>query len=255
MRFKIIPLAPLFVALQAAAQTNVQHIALGDSLYEAMEPAQALEHYRAAFDVSNYEMLWKFAQAQIDVAKQLIDDRYESVRDSLYGVARLYAEAAVAADSLGPDGHFMLALAIGRLSRTKGGRERVRFGRLIYQESAEALRLDPMHAGAHHVIGVWHAEIRRLSGLTRTFARALMGADFMRIAAWDSAVVHLERAVEIEPSYIFHRLELAEVYVDLDRYADARRQLRALLPLEHSDVNDGLHQARARELLQEIADR
>jgi len=245
------------LANTAAAQTVADYITVGDSLYDAMRPGDALEQYRAALfiDVANYEALWKFARAQVDVAKQLVSEQEEERRDELYHDAWIYAAEAVRIDSLGADGHFMLAQLLGRLSRTKGGKERVRFGKEIYGEAALAVQLDSLHDGAYHVLGAWHAEIKRLSGITKFFAKTFLGGGFMGMASWDSSVVHLERSVELKPEYIYHRLELAEVYLDLEEYAMAREQLERILALPNGDVLDSMHKETATRLLDEIKDK
>lgn len=239
-------------ARAAPAQELEHHIHLGDSLAAAMRHQGALLHYEAALaeDSTSYQALWKAAGAVIDIAKQLDGDANRRARDSLYLLARGYAEAAVRSDSLGADGYFMLAQTVGRLARTRGGRERVRFGRVIYDAAARAIELNPAQDGAHHVLGAWHAEVKRLSGLTRFFAKTFLGAGFLGRAQWDSAVVHLERAVELRPEYIYHRLELAQVYLDRGRYDDARAQLERIAALPPvSDVLDPKHQAAAARLL------
>lgn len=244
------------LAAQATAPSAPEWLARGDSLLEALDPAGALEAFRAAYAAEqSYEAMWKFANAQVEVAKQLDDAGQTELRDSLYSVARLYAEAAVRADSLDAEGHFMVSLALGRLSRTRGGKERVRFAEVIFDEATKAVELDPSHDGAHHVLGAWHAEVRRLSGITKFFAKTFFGAGFFDRASWDAAVMHLERAVELRPEYLYHRLELAEVYLELGRPADARAQLEALLGLPPtSDVLDPSYQATARDMLADLAD-
>lgn len=240
----------------APAQELDHHIRMGDSLAAAMKHQGALLHYEMALaeDSTSYQALWKAAGAAIDIAKQL-DDANRGPRDSLYLVARGYAEAAVRRDSVGADGFFMLAQAVGRLARTRGGRDRVRFGRVIYQAASRAIELNPTQDGAHHVLGAWHAEVKRLSGVTRFFAKTFLGAGFLGRADWDSAVVHLERAVELRPEYIYHRLELAEVYLDRGRVADARAQLERIATLPVSDVLDPKHLAAAARLLGDLASR
>lgn len=240
-----------------ASQTFSEHIALGDSAHEALAPTVALEHYRAAHlaNPQNYEAIWKFARSQLDVAKQLIGDSHEESRDSLYGVAVAMAEGAVHLDSLDAEGHAILAAGIGRLSRTKSGKERVRYGQEIYDEAAKAIELNPDHDGALHVIGAWHAEVKRLSGITRFFAKTFMGGGFMDKASRDSAVTHLTRAAEIKPDYLFHHLELAEVLIDLERYAEARQRLQMVLDMPVADVADPMHKETATGLLEEISGR
>jgi hypothetical protein len=206
-------------------------------------------------DVGNYEALWKLARAEVDVAKQLLGDEHEDERDRRFNDAWIYAAEAVRVDSLDAEGHFMLAMVMGRLSRTKGGKERVRFGKEIYNGAARALELDPQHDGAHHVLGAWHAEVKRLSGITKFFAKTFLGGGFLGIAHWDSATVHLERSVEIRPDYIYHRLELAEVYIDLERYVEARAQLEQIQSLPIADVMDPIHKETAAGLLRELDER
>ncbi len=239
-----------------AAQTAAEHVALGDSAQPMLHPDVALQHYRAALalDSTSYDANWKAARAIADVAKQLRGnaDSLKRRRDSLYTVGRGYAERAVRADSLGADGHYALAMVLGRLSRTKGSKERVRFAKVIFDEATRAIALNPAHDGAHHVLGAWHAEVKRLSGIQRFFAKALFGGGFMSVANWDDAVQHLERAVALNPQHVYHRLELAEVYVDLDQYTKAREQLTVIPTLPVGDVLDPQYKEEAAALLTDI---
>ena len=251
--------ATLPLCRPAVGQTSAGRLTRADSLHDALQPNDELAELRAilAAAPNDTEVLWRIARAQVDLAK-LIKGEHEytrNVRDSVYQVAREYAERAVAADSTLAEAHFVVSLALGQLSLTRSGKERVRFARTIYDEAARALALDSAHDGAHHVLGAWHAEIKRLSGVTRFFAKTLLGAGFMDRAAWDSAAVHLERAVALNPTYIHHRLELAEIYVDRERWAEARTQLEAIPGLPDRDVIDGDHRTAAAALLEKIRNR
>src|SRR6185295_3413720 len=127
-----------------------------------LKPQDALFAYQAALksEPNSYEALWKAARSASDMAKVLPDDNdySKNIRDSLYVVARGLAESAIKVDSTGAEAHFILAADLGRYSRTRGGRERVKFAKTIYDEAAKALKYDSLHDGAHHVIGAWHAE-------------------------------------------------------------------------------------------------
>jgi tetratricopeptide (TPR) repeat protein len=253
-------LAPLVAFTLAAhpvvAQSAAAHIALGDSATNALQPEVALRHFQGAMalDSTNYEANWKAARAIADIAKQIEGnaDSLKKRRDSLYTVGRGFAERAIRADSMGADGHYALAMVLGRLSRTKGSKERVRFAKLIYDEASRAVALNPNHDGAHHVLGAWNAEVKRLSGIQRFFAKALFGGGFMSVANWDDAVSHLERAVALNPQHIYHRLELAEVYTDLGRYSKAREQLAIIPTLPIRDVLDAQYKEDAAALLADI---
>jgi hypothetical protein len=238
-----------------AAQTAANHIALGDSA-GLKHPDVALRHYQAALasDSLSYEANWKAARAIADVAKQIQGnaDSLKHRRDSLYAVGRTYAERAIRADSTKADGHYALSMVLGRLSRTKGSKERVRYAKIIYDEAARAVAIDSNYDNAHHVLGAWNAEVKRLSGFQRFFAKALFGGGFMDKASWGEAVRHLERAVAIAPNGIYHRLELAEVYTDLGKYSKAREQLQIIPTLANVDVLDTKYKEDAAALLADI---
>ena len=247
---------PLVLVLGCLSQSSaVDHIAAGDSAGQ-MHPDVALRHYQAAIAVDSvsYEANWKAAQAIADVAKQIQGnaDSLKNRRDSLYSLGRTYAERALRADSTQADGHYVLAMVLGRLSRTKSSKERVRYAKVIYDEAMRAVQINPEHDNAHHVLGAWNAEVKRLSGLQRFFAKTLFGGGFMSKANWPDAVSHLERAVAINPQHIYHRLELAEVFVDLGQYSKAREQLNVIPTLTNFDVLDARNKEDAAALLDDI---
>src|SRR5438093_9717274 len=245
----------IVLALVVVAQSPANHIALGDSA-GLMHPDVQLRHYQAALaiDSMSYEANWKAARAISDVAKQIQskEDSLKRRRDSLYAVGRIYAERAIRADSTKPDGHYALAMVLGRLSRTKGSKERVRYAKIIFDEATRAVQIDSNYDLAHHVLGAWHAEVKRLSGFQRFFAQALFGGGFMDKANWDDAVRHLARAVAIAPNHIYHRLELAEVYTDLGQYSKARQQCQVIATLPEVDVMDAQYKKDAADLLDDI---
>jgi predicted Zn-dependent protease len=261
-----------FVAPLSAQTPIAQHVALGDSARAALHSEDALRHYQAAAELIQREVgpqlqqlagvhtanpqyseaLWKAAREIADVAKQLLGDSLKQRRDSLYSLGRTWAEQSIRFDSASADAHFSLALVLGRLSRTRGGKERVRFAKIIYDEAARAVQLDPRHDGAYHILGIWNAEVKRLSGFTRFFAKTLFGAGFMDRATWDSAVANMERAVSLNPQHVYHRLELAGVYVDVGQPAKAMEQLETIEHLPVGDPMDPYYKRVAAEALAEL---
>ncbi|HUL50458.1 MAG TPA: tetratricopeptide repeat protein [Gemmatimonadales bacterium] len=249
----------LLCAAPLAAQNIEAEIRAGDSLHLALRPAEALTRFHAvlAADSNNYAALWRASRETIDIAKQIEGDQdsLKDRRDSLYGVARAYAEAAVRVDSNRAEGHSFVAQSLGRLSLTRGGKERVRFAKIIYDEAMRAITLDSTEDAPYHVIGAWHAEVKRLSSFTRFFAKTLFGAGFMGRANWDDAQRYLERSVALKPSNVYHRLELARVYIDVGKYTAARDQLATIHGLPIGDVLDPKYKAQAAQLLADIKDK
>jgi tetratricopeptide (TPR) repeat protein len=156
---------------------------------------------------------------------------------------------------MGADGHFAVAAAGGLASLTKGRKERIRRARVVRDEARKALELDPRHDGAYHILGRWNAEIMRLSGFSRFFARSFLGAGIFKQASWEEAIADLQHAVQLDPGRIYHRLELAEVYADRKQWDDARGELARLEALPDREILDSLYRARAAELARRIADK
>ena len=244
-------------AAPLAAQTVAVHLAAGDTARCARNSPAALAHFREALalDSLNYEANWKASRELTDIGK-LMPDAQRRQRDSVYAEALALAHRAVAVDSAGADAHYMVAVAAGRVALTKSARERVRSARLVRDEALWAVELDPRHDGALHVLGRWNAEIMRLPGITKFFARTFLGASIFNAASWDSATIYFDRAIQLNPQNIYHHLDLAEALIDDDHQAEARPHLEevARLPLG-CDAGDPSYKQRAAELLQKITRR
>lgn len=245
----------LLAAPPLAAQSAADHVGLGVAAMQVHDLHTALAHYEAALalDSTAYEANWRAALALLDEGEQIPDSRKSPERDSLYARAEVLARRAVAADSNRAEGHFALAAAVGRASLTMGKKARIRRAAIIRDEARRTLEIDPRHDGAYHILGRWNAEIMRLSGLSRFFAKNLLGAGIFNEASWEEAVSDMERAVALDPGRLYHRLELAEIYVDRKRYDDARSELAQLAALPDRELMDSVYRRQGAELAARIA--
>lgn len=239
------------------AQSVTELVARGQSARDARDLAAALAAFEAALAIDSMDAAanWKAALTLVDMGKATPDSVRDPARDALYARAEVLARRAVVVDPGSADAHFVLANAIGRASLTKSKKERVRRAAEIHEVVLKALSLDQRHDGAYHVLGRWNAEIMRLSGVERFFAKSFMGGKVFGQAGWDEAVKYMERAVSLKPTWIYHRLDLAYVYVDRGRYADARAQLEAIPGLELADASDERYKRDAAALLERIKEK
>ena len=239
------------------AQSASDHVTMGVAANDAHDPGTALEHFRAALkeDSLNYEANWRAAMTLLDLTELLPDSVRRARRDSLYALAERYASRAVASDSMGAYGHFALAAAIGTGSVLLEKEARIRRAGIVRREALRAIALDPRHDGAYHILGRWNAEIMRLSGLGRFFARNFLGAGVFKQASWRKAIAYMEKAVELDHGRIQHHLELARMYADRKRWTDAEAQLHLVESLPPREIMDSTLKRQGVDLRRKLAKR
>ncbi|MFL5561690.1 MAG: tetratricopeptide repeat protein [Gemmatimonadaceae bacterium] len=241
----------MLAARNSGAQSVAEHIAAGDSLHAAMNPAAALKHYEAAIaiDPKNYTALTDASRDAVDVAEF---DGNKDARFALFRTGEQYARRAIEVNPQGADGHFTLARALGRTALSLGPRDKIKYATDVRAQALEALKIDPNHPGALHVMGMWNAEVMRLSGPTRWIAKNVLGGQVFGSANWKNAVQYMEKAVAVDPTRITHHIDLAEIYRDTGDKTRAREQFQLVLSLPATDYNDRFYKQRAAEDLKDL---
>jgi tetratricopeptide (TPR) repeat protein len=147
------------------------------------------------------------------------------------------AQQAAAAGPNRPEGHFWLAANMGALAESFGIRQGLRYRKPIKQELETVLRLDPafMRGSADRALGRWYDKVPRLFGGSTAQAEA-----------------HLKASLGYDPESTITHYFLAELYLDMDRRADARAELQRVIdaPLSADFVpEDQSYKEKARALL------
>jgi tetratricopeptide (TPR) repeat protein len=254
---RLAALSLISIIAPLGAQQAADHVALGVAAEEAHDLRTALQHYQAALDQdsSNYEANWRGALTLLTLGEQTPARAKSSERDSLYAQAERYARRAVAADPAGADGHFALAASIGRASLTMGKKARIRRAAVIRSEALRTIALNPRHDGAYDILGQWNADIMRISGFSRFFAKSFLGAGVFNKASWSQAIYNMEKAVQLDPRRIYHHLQLAEIYADRKRLADADAQLQLVESLPEREIMDSVYKQEGAALRRRLAKR
>jgi tetratricopeptide (TPR) repeat protein len=251
LRMTVLLAAALAAAPKAGAQTASERIAQGDRAYAELQAKAALDQYRMALTIEpkNYEALCKASRLEVDLAESMDGG---ALHDSLQASAQRHAEAAIAVNPRNAEGHFAEARALGRKALSLGTMDRIRFAKLIRLEALEALKYDSLHAGAWHVMGSWNAEVMRVNGLERAFAKHFLGAQVFAEASWESAQRFMERAVKLDPDQLVHHLDLGSIYADRGDKAAAREQFQLVIRAPVRLFNDPLYKKKAADRIKKL---
>ena len=218
-------------------------------LAAAMLSVGGLAHSQVAADTNSYDWLIKAAHDAVDRGEF---DPSADERKTLYKNAEQYARRAVAANPNDAEGHFQLARAIGRNALTMGTRDRIKYAAEVRDQALTALKMNPKHGGAQHVMGVWNAEVMRLNGFSRMIAKNFLGGKVFGEASWDNAQKYLEEAVALEPNRITHHLDLGAVYADRDQKDKAIEQYEWIARAPVTDFNDAKYKEEAARRLNDL---
>ena len=235
----------------ARAQHVSEHLAIGDRERDASHALSALRHYEAALaaEPRRYDALWKAASCAADAGEESDDGER---RLALFRLSEGYARRAVEADSTDAEGHFALARALGRTALSLGTRDRVRYAAEVRAHALDALRIDPRHAGALHVMGAWNATVMRLNGVERFMARKFLGGRVFGTASWKEAVRYMGQSVAVAPHQLVHRVALAEIYADVGDNAKAREQTDLVARAPALTASDARYKRQAERLARDL---
>jgi len=236
----------------AASSDAAPAIERGNESYARGQLREALAAYQGAKtqDASNYGALVGLARVESELGEEAKDEE----RRRLIASAVEHARAAVKAAPEEAPAHVWLAVALRQQAAMEGPKTRAGLWREIKSELDRAIGIHPGISLAYLERGRWHRRLATRSLWERTVSKVLL-AKVPKGGSKESAVRDLEKAVELAPQSIEARMELARMYLELERDADARRELeRALGAPAHRPRDPGL-QAEARQLLEKLAKR
>ena len=213
------PAEPEASSKPEAARPVGELIAEADKLYgqredlaRVRESIALLRRARAA-DLSNYEAAWKMARDCYYLASHT-PDKNESDTVFRQGVAA--GQEAVKLQPNKPDGHFWLGANLGARAENQEVLTAVTSVGDIRREMETVLKLDEGYqsGSAYMALGQLEEEVPETFGGDHKKAAELM-----------------EKGLQFGPNNALLRLHLAEVYYDLKRPDDARKQLNTILSM------------------------
>ena len=237
---------------QEAEQGSVEmYLAKGDALSEAWDHEGAAVAYLKVLelDPEHYDACWKAGDQYTEIADRLPKDQ-KSQKEIYFEKARELCERAIKVNPDGYEGHFRIAVALGRLALFRGGKEKIKLSKMIKAEGDKAIELNPQADLVYHLLGRWHQNLANLSGFLKFFANLFFGG--LPPASNEEAVEMFKKAIEIDPNHIEHHLELARTYKFMKEKELMRVPLETAMALPNVEEDDPEYKEESKKLLKKL---
>ena len=224
-------------------------ISAGDQCYIKFDNQQALRYYHEAAEIqpARFDVLWRLARAHSDLGS----DSKGEIQMQHYQLAEKFGRQCAEKFPDRVEGHFFLAVALGRVALESGSRKKVELSKEIKDEASLTLQIDPSHDGAMHVLGRWHYEISSANWLQRTLGKIIYGG-ILPAGSYESAKEWFEKAIHITPDNPAHHLWLGKTLGKLNTFDLARQHFERCLEIPNLFWDDAQNKMQAMQELRRI---
>jgi tetratricopeptide (TPR) repeat protein len=221
----------------------------GDGFDRNLQAAEALEFYLEAEKLQPNDAL-----LLVCIARQyrhlMADAAAREDKLRLGGIALAYSQRAATLAPNDSDAQLAPAITYGKMLSIQGKREQVEMTGRIKVAADKAIKLDSRNDLAWHVLGRWHQVLAGVGVVKRTLAPIIYGK--LPSTTNEEAVKCFQRAIEINPHRLMHRIELGRTYAQMGQNAEARTLIEQGLAMPNVDKDDAVVKQRGRETLAKL---
>ncbi len=170
-------------------------------------------------------------------------------QNDYYEAAKTYAGITLRINPNNAEGNCVMAIALGRSSMNKSGKEKVAAAKEIRKYIDAAIKNDPNNYKAWHVLGRWHYEISSLNMFERAAVKILFGS--MPPSSLSESIKAFERAHTLAAAFVLNNFEMARAYKKDGQKARAIQLLNAMMLLPNSTEDDVIIKNDGKKLLKE----
>ena len=177
----------------------------------ALKKGEALCDQALTTELPKDEVYWRFSRFK---AWQGFLSNERPFKLTFFKEAESLAKKAIEINPENTEGHFWLGVAYGRIGETQGVLKSLFLIEPIRHEMGEVLKLDPNHAGAHHVLGVMYHKLPWFKGGSNK-----------------KSVAELQKAISLNESNTLYHLDLAKTYLAMNREKEAEKELETVISI------------------------
>lgn len=243
---------PLFCLAFTSISWSVQDI---EALIKEGDRLESVPNEKAAFakfkevlrlQPSNIYSLNKASELCSRIGKR---QAVAKLSEDYYSAAKTYASLALKINPTNSESNCVMAIALGRSSLNKSGKEKIISAKEIRKHADLAIKYDPRNFKAWHVLGRWHYELSNLNILERTAVKLLYGG--LPFASLTESIKAFEKANSITDGFLLNYLEMAKAYKMNNQKDKAVAALRKMLTLPNHTEDDPAIKESGRRLLKD----
>lgn len=197
-------------------------------------------------NATNIEALNKCSELCVRIGQR---ETNQQLRDDYYTAAKIYAGTALKIDPNNSNANCAMAMALGRSSMSKSGKEKITTAKEIKRYVDIAIKNDSQNYKAWHVLGRWNYEISNLNVLETTVVKLLYGG--LPAASLKASIYSFEKVRSLTPGFILNYLEMAKAYKENNDKAKAIDYINLMLTLPVHTEDDPMIKEKGRNLLKE----
>jgi len=230
------------------AQDIASLIREGDRLEQSINEKAAFEKFKEVLKIqpANTYALNKCSELCSRIGKREVLPKRQN---DYYEAAKTYAATTLKINPNNAEGNCVMAIALGRTSMNKSGKEKVAAAKEIKKYVDAALKNDPNNYKAWHVLGRWHYEISSLNMFERGAVRILFGS--MPASSLEESIKAFEKAHSLAAAFVLNNYEMARAYKKYGQKQKAIQLLNAMMLLPNTTEDDVIIKNDGKKLLNE----
>ena len=246
MRYLLLIIFSVIFTIPLTAQDLAAIIKEADHLEDLPNEKAALLKFKEALKIqpNNQYALNKCSELCSRIGKRQTDDK---MMDYFYSAAKSYAGIALKINPFNSESNCVMAIALGRSTLNKSGKEKVSAAKDIKKHVDIAIKYDPKNFKAWHVLGRWHYEIGILNGFARTAVKIFYGG--FPPASLRESIQAFEKSQSITGGFILNYFEMAKAYQKNEQTDKAIATLTKMLSIPNKTEDDPTIKIEARQLI------
>jgi tetratricopeptide (TPR) repeat protein len=171
------------------------------------------------------------------------------VRNDYYEAANTYAGIALKLDSNNAQANCVMAIALGKSSLSKSGKEKIISAKEIKKFVDRSIKNDPQNFIAWHVLGKWNYELGSLNIVERSAAKLFYGN--IPDGSIQGAIIAFEKSKSIYDGFILNYLEMAKAYQKNGESHKAIECIKKMLLMPNRTEDDPTIKEQGKKLLKD----